>query len=163
MAVFYQIFSQRLVVVGGGLETEGDLRQPMPYSERFCVKTELLESFPGGIEGELLKQGLPPCRAEEGIVTVFCDIDTDQEVFFRSSNLTLHLTKHPEPAIIVLIHREPPRRMCGVEATIQKILTGGFFFGSLIIKGFFCYSLGYVLGHGVYITPIKLSLSPHIS
>jgi hypothetical protein len=39
------------------------------------------------------------------------------------------------------------------------ILAGGFFFGSLIIKGYLRYHWEHILDHGVYITPIELSLS----
>jgi hypothetical protein len=116
------------------------------------MEAELLKSLSGGVEDQLLEQRLSSGRAEEGIMMVFRDINADQEILFRSSNLTLHLTKHLEPAIIVPIHGNLLVENVWRVAATHKILAGGFFFGSLIIKDYLWYRLGSGLDHGVYIT-----------
>jgi hypothetical protein len=70
------------------------------------MEAELFESLSGRINDQLSEKAPSVCGTEEDVMAVLGHIDADQEILLRSPNLTLHLTKELEPAIIVLFHRD---------------------------------------------------------
>jgi hypothetical protein len=112
------------------------------------LEAELLEALLAVVEDQSMQKGFSRRRAEEGVMTVFGDVDPDDEMLSRSANLALQLTGLLKSAIIILIHRDLLVKSFDV-GTSSNILTGGFFFGSLIIKNFPCYRLGSGLHVGI--------------
>ena len=96
VTVLDEIFSEGLVVVGSRLQAEYQCGKRMAGLQRVGLEEEPVEPFFGVIESEPPQEGLSGCRAEEGGVAVFRNIDTHHEMLRRSANLVLQLTELPQ-------------------------------------------------------------------
>jgi hypothetical protein len=124
-----QVFSQRLMVVGGGLQAEDHLRQAMPYLQGLGLEEELLESLPGIVKEPSLPEGMAGGGPKESMVRILGDIQAYDEISLGTSDFAFELTKLLQPGTLQTVHEEPPLKRVGKWVLTPYLLAGGFFFG----------------------------------
>jgi hypothetical protein len=103
-----QLLSQWFMVIGRGFQAEYDLPKAMLHLERVRLDQKLLEALIGIIKEHPFVQRTADRCAEKSVVPFLGNVQSNDQIFRRTANLFLELTKFPQPDTICIVHERPP-------------------------------------------------------
>jgi len=103
-----QVFSQRLVIIGRGLQAEDYLGKAVLHLQGLGLEEELLESFLAIVKEPSLPKRLAGGGSKEGVVLILGDIQPYDEIALGTSDFLFELTKLLEPGKFMIVHGNLP-------------------------------------------------------
>src|SRR5512147_2521052 len=146
---------QGLMVISRRLHPEDDPLQPILVPERLRLGHKPPKPLKIIPKNQPPQKRLPPGRPKKGIVLLFGDIDSHQQILARSPNFFPELTKFFQSATIHWVHKKPPVKMvlgCGTLSYHYRRFPLSKMSDTIKKYFFLCHPLGCIPLSFLYIT-----------